>query len=191
MKGSPFKLRSPLKAGLGVLSDKSMETQKVSYGNTVDKPDSSLSNVNGSQTNLHNNTDGDSQAETVEKLKEAISKSTGESAFDRDGRSVDKFDKRIADAESKGKLGRVQRLKNRKSGYMESQANKFERAGGTLSNQQKTDLNDASEQSGGTRVGKALRALSGRDAKQRKVDPIVAKKEEKENEGSEGRLGFR
>ena len=191
MKGSPFKLRSPLKAGLGVLSDKSMETQKVSYGNTVDKPDSSLSNVNGSQTNLHNNTGGDSQAETVEKLKEAISKSTGESAFDRDGRSVDKFDKRIADAESKGKLGRVQRLKNRKSGYMESQANKFERAGGTLSNQQKTDLNDASEQSGGTRVGKALRALSGRDAKQRKVDPIVAKKEEKENEGSEGRLGFR
>ena len=191
MKGSPFKLRSPLKAGLGVLSDKSKETQKVSYGNTVDKPDSSLSNVNGSQTNLHNTTDGDSAAETVENLLEQAGKSTGESAFDRDGRSVDKFDKRIADAESKGKLGRVQRLKNRKSGYMESQANKLEKAGGTLSNQQKTDLNKASKESGGTRFGKALRAFGGRDAKERKVDPIVAKKQEKENEGGEGRFGFK
>ena len=191
MKGSPFKLRSPLKAGLGVLSDKSMETQKVHYGDTSKKADSSVATVDGNNIPLHNNTDGDSQAETVEKLKEMISKPTGESTFDRDGRSVDKFDKRIADAESKGKLGRVQRLKNRKSGYMESQANKFERAGGTLSDQQKTDLNNASEESGGTRVGKALRALIGRDAKQREVDPVIVENEENDNnQGGEGRMSL-
>ena len=39
-------------------------------------------------------------------------------------------------------------------------------------------------------VGKALRAFGGRDAKIREVDPIVAKKEEKENEGGEGRFSL-
>ena len=191
MKGSPFKLRSPLKVEGTINMESATTGQKVSYAPPVDKPDSSLSTVDGNDINLHNTTDGDSAAETVEKLKEMIGKPTGESAFDRDGRSVDKFDKRIADAESKGKLGRVQRLKNRKSGYMESQANKFERAGGTLSNQQKTDLNKATEESGGTRVGKALRAFSGRDAKIREVDPIIVKKQKKNNgQGGEGTMGF-
>jgi hypothetical protein len=187
MKGSPFKLRSPLKVEGTINMESATTGQKVSYAPPVDKPDSSLSTVDGNNIPLHNNTDGDSQAETVEKLKEMIGKPTGESTFDRDGRSVDKFDKRIADAESKGKLGRVQRLKNRKSGYMESQANKFERAGGTLSDQQKTDLNKATEESGGTRFGKALRAFGGRDAKIREVDPIIVPKEKKDNnQGREG-----
>ena len=189
MKGSPFKLRSPLLVdGLGTI--KNVDLPSIQTPAATTKPDKLQSTVDGNNIGVQNNTDGDSQAETVEKLKEAISKSLGDSAFDRDGRSVDKFDQRIADAESKGKLGRVQRLKNRKSGYMESQANKFERAGGTLSDQQKTDLNKATEESGGTRFGKALRAFGGRDAKIREVEPIVAKKEEKENEGGEGRFSL-
>ena len=187
MKGSPFKLRSPLKAGVGSLSKESMTTIENNYGDTSKKTDLIQSTVDGHNIGINNDTGGDSAAETLEKQLEQAGKSTGESAFDRDGRSVDKFDKRIADAESKGKLGRVQRLRNRKSGYMESQANKFERAGGTLSDQQKNDLNDASKKSGGTRVGKALRAFSGRDAKIREVDPIIAPKEKKDNnQGREG-----
>jgi hypothetical protein len=187
MKGSPFKLRSPLKVEGTINMESATTGQKVSYGDTSKKTDLSQSTVDGHNIGINNDTDGDSAAETLEKQLEQAGKSTGESAFDRDGRSVDKFNQRIADAESKGKLGRVQRLRNRKSGYMESQANKFERAGGTLNNQQKTDLNKATEESGGTRFGKALRAFGGRDAKIREVDPIIAPKEKKDNnQGREG-----
>ena len=191
MKGSPFKLRSPL------LNSGTLEANQNSNFNTeLGKKDETIqdkgkelnSNVGSGSTTVY---DESSKAATVADQVKQAGKFTGESAFDRDGRSVDKFDQRIADAESKGKLGRVQRLKNRKSGYMESQANKFERAGGTLSNQQKTDLNKATEESGGTRVGKALRAFSGRDAKIREVDPIIVKKQKKDNnQGGEGRMSL-
>ena len=64
---------------------------------------------------------------------------------------------------------------------MESQANKLERAGGTLTNDQKIALNEASSESGGTKVGRALRVLLGREAKSRKTDPIVENKSKNEN----------
>ena len=119
---------------------------------------------------------GGTEASKVDDLKAVAeagkSKGSGNTMFDRDGRSVDKFDQRIADAKSKGKLGRVQRLKNRKGGYMESQANKLERAGGTLTDPQKRALNKAGEEAKGTNFGRGFRAFLNRDSKERKVDPI-------------------
>ena len=176
MKGSPFKLRSPLKVeGSGTIFSKYLNTDfDTNLGNVVEpeqKPSGTIPSREGTITKY----DQKSPAATTDDLVKVAEagKSTGESAFDRDGRSVDKFDQRIADAESKGKLGRVQRLKNRKSGYMESQANKLEKAGGTLTNKQKTDLNEAGDAAKGTRVGRALRVLGNREAKERKVDPVA------------------
>tara|TARA_R110002020_G_scaffold399123_1_gene608989 strand:+ start:156 stop:884 length:729 start_codon:yes stop_codon:yes gene_type:complete len=172
---SPFKLKSPLlkeekNQTLGGLSSESMK------GQTFNMPSQkSTANITAE---LGNNTGGttpvvsESPNETAKRNASVTNKGKGTTAFDRDGRSVDKFDQRIEHAESKGKLGRAQRLRNRKSGFMESQANKLERAGGTLTNDQKIALNEASSESGGTRVGRALRVLGGREAKQRKVDPV-------------------
>ena len=139
MKGSPFKLRSPLQVegGLGTLTDTSKAGQTVTYAaETTKKDDKILNTVDRTTQGVQNGDNGTGIAEVTTNLAntEVNSLSSGNSVFDRDGRSVDKFDQRIADAESKGKLGRVQRLKNRKGGYMESQANKLEKAGGTLTN---------------------------------------------------------
>ena len=178
MKGSPFKLRSPLKQsseGSGTIFSKYLSMDfDTNLGNVIEpeqKPSGTIPSREGTITKY----DQKSPAATTDDLVKVAEagKSKGGSAFDRDGRSVDKFDQRIADAESKGKLGRVQRLKNRKSGYMESQANKLEKAGGTLTNKQKTDLNEAGDAAKGTRVGRALRVLGNREAKKRKVDPVA------------------
>ena len=64
---------------------------------------------------------------------------------------------------------------------MESQANKLERAGGTLNDKQKTDLKNAGDEAKGTKIGRALRVLLGREAKSRKTDPIVENKSKNEN----------
>ena len=182
MKGSPFKLRSPLK--LGDLSDKSLEIQTASLEGQESKanPAIELNNVN---TGAPDKVIQESPNETAKRNASIVNKGEGTTAFDRDGRSVDKFDQRIAHAESKGKLGRAQRLKNRKSGFMESQANKFERAGGTLSDQQKKDLNKAGDEAKGTRVGRALRVLGNREAKQRPVSTKPVSLNSTNNKGSE------
>ena len=169
---SPFKLRSPLRKEEknetpGGLSSDSMKTQVASLkgqGSTADIT-AELGNNTGGTTPIVS----EPPNETATRLANVVNKGEGTTAFDRDGRSVDKFDQRIAHAESKGKLGRAQRLRNRKSGFMESQANKLERAGGTLTNDQKIALNEAGSESGGTRVGRALRVLGNREAKQRPV----------------------
>ena len=171
---SPFKLRSPLRKEekneiLGGLSSSSMKAPVISLEGQKSTADLT--------TELVNNTGGTTPIvseppnETAKRNASVVNKVEGKTAFDRDGRSVDKFDQRIAHAESKGKLGRAQRLRNRKSGFMESQANKLERTGGTLTNDQKIALNEAGSKSGGTRVGRALRVLGNREAKQRKVNP--------------------
>ena len=171
---SPFKLKSPL-----LKEDKTKPLPGTITTSTVKLGDVSQNSQNiSSEKVVNNNTGGqtsyptESPNETATRLASVVNKGEGSTAFDRDGRSVDKFDQRIAHAESKGKLGRAQRLKNRKSGFMESQANKLERAGGDLTNDQKIALNEASSNSGGTRVGKALRVFGGREAKQREVDPV-------------------
>ena len=178
MKGSPFKLRSPLKQsseGSGTIFSKYLSMDfDTNLGNVIEpeqKPSGTIPSREGTITKYDQKSPA-ATADDLVKVAEA-GKSKGGSAFDRDGRSVDKFDQRIADAESKGKLGRVQRLKNRKGGYMESQANKLEKAGGTLSDQQKTDLNKAGKEAKGTRVGRALRVLGNRESKERKVDPVA------------------
>ena len=190
MKGSPFKLRSPLQVegGLGTLTDTSKAGQTVTYAaETTKKDDKILNTVDNTTQGVQNGDNGTGIAEVTTNLAntEVNSLSSGNSVFDRDGRSVDKFDQRIADAESKGKLGRVQRLKNRKGGYMESQANKLEKAGGTLTDPQKRALNEAGKQAKGTKAGKGLRAFFGRDAKQRKVDPVKKDDEDKDNGNNE------
>tara|TARA_R110000803_G_scaffold106526_1_gene174598 strand:- start:296 stop:1054 length:759 start_codon:yes stop_codon:yes gene_type:complete len=177
MKGSPFKLKSQSSEGSGTIFSKYMNIDfDTNLGKVSTKPiqgeGKELNNVEGKTTVFDESSKAATVADQVKVAK--AGKSKGGSAFDRDGRSVDKFDQRIADAESKGKLGRVQRLKNRKGGYMESQANKLEKAGGTLSDQQKTDLNKAGKEAKGTRVGRALRVLGNREAKERKVDPVAA-----------------
>ena len=198
MKGSPFKLRSPLQvSGLGgtINPTKALDQnlgKELPNEKTEQKTDTSLAVREGNTDLYTDSTKASTVADQVAAAKAGESKGSGNSAFDRDGRSVDKFDQRIADAESKGKLGRVQRLKNRKGGYMESQANKLEKAGGTLTNDQKIALNKAGEESGGTKAGKGLRAFFGRDAKQRKVDPVPVKKddEDKDNDNNEFGNGF-
>ncbi len=180
---SPFKLKSPLRKEVnpppGTLNSASMQAPVISL-----EGQGSTANLTAE---LVNNTGGTTPVaseppnETATRLANVVNKGEGTTAFDRDGRSVDKFDQRIAHAESKGKLGRAQRLRNRKSGFMESQANKLERAGGTLTNDQKIALNEASSESGGTKVGRALRVLLGREAKSRKTDPIVESKSKNEN----------
>ena len=185
---SPFKLKSPLlkeekNPPLGGLSSESMKGQTFST-----EGQKSTANLTAE---LGNNTGGTTPVvseppnETATRNASVTNKGKGTTVFNRDGRSIDKFDQRIAHAESKGKLGRAQRLRNRKSGFMESQANKLERAGGTLTNDQKIALNEASSKSGGTRVGKALRVLLGREAKSRKTDPVTVKKEENNSSDSE------
>jgi len=170
---SPFKLKSPLLKEKNPPLPGTISTDTVKLGDVSQKSqDISSEKVVNNNTGGQTNYPTEPPNETAKRNASFKNKSEGNTTFDRDGRSVDKFDQRIAQAESKGKLGRAQRLKNRKSGFMESQANKLERAGGTLSDQQKTDLNDASKASGGTRVGKALRVLGGREAKQREVDPV-------------------
>ena len=176
MKGSPFKLKSQSSEGSGTIFSKYMNIDfDTNLGKVSPKPiqgeGKELNNVEGKTTVFDESSKAATVADQVKVAK--AGKSKGATAFDRDGRSVDKFDQRIADAESKGKLGRVQRLKNRKGGYMESQANKLEKAGGTLSDQQKTDLNKAGKEAKGTRVGRALRVLGNREAKERKVDPVA------------------
>ena len=176
MKGSPFKLKSQSSEGSGTIFSKYMNIDfDTNLGKVSPKPiqgeGKELNNVEGKTTVFDESSKAATVADQVKVAK--AGKSKGGSAFDRDGRSVDKFDQRIADAESKGKLGRVQRLKNRKGGYMESQANKLEKAGGTLSDQQKTDLNKAGKEAKGTRVGRALRVLGNRESKERKVDPVA------------------
>ena len=195
MKGSPFKLRSPLQVegGLGTLTDTSKAGQTVTYAaETTKKDDKILNTVDNTTQGVQNGDNGTGIAEVTTNLAntEVNSLSSGNSVFDRDGRSVDKFDERIAHAESKGKLGRVQRLKNRKSGYMESQADKLEKAGGTLTNQQKIDLNEAGDKSGGTKTGKFFRKLLGRDFEKRKVDPVKKDDEDKDNDNNEFGNGF-
>lgn len=179
---SPFKLKSPLRKEVnpppGTLSSESMKTQGWSLdGQKPTNLTAELVNNTGGTTPVAS----EPPNETATRLANVVNKGEGTTAFDRDGRSVDKFDQRIAHAESKGKLGRAQRLRNRKSGFMESQANKLERAGGTLTNDQKIALNEASSESGGTKVGRALRVLLGREAKSRKTDPIVESKSKNEN----------
>lgn len=168
MKGSPFKLRSPLKLGT---IDSNFTNNK--FEGLDGKAQASKANVdielNNVKTGAPDKVIQEPPNETATRNASVVNKGEGTTAFDRDGRSVDKFDQRIAHAESKGKLGRAQRLKNRKSGFMESQANKFERAGGTLTDKQKTDLNNAGDEAKGTRVGRALRVLGNREAKQRPV----------------------
>lgn len=172
---SPFKLKSPLlkeekNQTLGGLSSESMKGQRFNMPSQE-----STANITAE---LGNNTGGttpvisESPNETAKRNASVTNKGKGTTAFDRDGRSVDKFDQRIAHAESKGKLGRAQRLRNRKSGFMESQANKLERAGGNLTDDQKIALNAASKDAKGTRVGRALRVFGGREAKQREIDPV-------------------
>jgi len=194
MKGSPFKLRSPLNQGGGLGTIKKTDAIDPNIGKVppTTKETNVLKNVDGGSNSMYNEGDGTGIAEVTTNLAniKVNSLSSGDSVFDRDGRSVDKFDQRIADAESKGKLGRVQRLKNRKGGYMESQANKLEKAGGTLTNDQKIALNKAGEESGGTKAGKGLRAFFGRDAKQRKVDPVKKDDEDKDNDNNEFGNGF-
>ena len=143
---SPFKLKSPLRKEVnpppGTLNSASMQAPVISLegqGSTANLT-AELGNNNGGTTPIIS----ESPNETATRLANVVNKGEGTTAFDRDGRSVDKFDQRIAHAESKGKLGRAQRLRNRKSGFMESQANKLERAGGTLTNDQKIALNEAS-----------------------------------------------
>jgi len=168
MKGSPFKLRSPLKLGTidSNFTNNKFEGLDGKAQASVARVDIELNNVS---TGEPDKVIQEPPNETATRLANVVNKGEGTTAFDRDGRSVDKFDQRIAHAESKGKLGRSQRLKNRKSGFMESQANKFERAGGTLTDKQKTDLNNAGDEAKGTRVGRALRVLGNREAKQRPV----------------------
>jgi hypothetical protein len=168
MKGSPFKLRSPLKLGTidSNFTNNKFEGLDGKAQASVARVDIELNNVD---TGEPDKVIQEPPNETATRLANVVNKGEGTTAFDRDGRSVDKFDQRIAHAESKGKLGRAQRLKNRKSGFMESQANKFERAGGTLTDKQKTDLNNAGDEAKGTRVGRALRVLGNREAKQRPV----------------------
>jgi len=175
-KGSPFKLKSQSSEGSGTIFSKYMNIDfDTNLGKVSSKPiqeeGKELNNVEGKTTVFDESSKAATVADQVKVAK--AGKSKGATAFDRDGRSVDKFDQRIADAESKGKLGRVQRLKNRKGGYMESQANKLEKAGGTLSDQQKKDLNKAGDEAKGTRVGRALRVLGNRESKERKVDPVA------------------
>jgi hypothetical protein len=168
---SPFKLKSPLlkekKTPPGTISTSTVRLDGVSQNSQDISSEKVVNNNTGGQTNYPT----EPPNETAKRNASFKNKSEGNTTFDRDGRSVDKFDQRIAHAESKGKLGRAQRLKNRKSGFMESQANKLERAGGTLTNDQKIALNEAADGSGGTKVGRALRVLGGREAKQREVDP--------------------
>ena len=176
MKGSPFKLKSQSSEGSGTIFSKYLSMDfDTNLGNPTAEPiqdeAKELKSRESSQQVFGESSKAATVADQVNAAK--AGKSKGGSAFDRDGRSVDKFDQRIADAESKGKLGRVQRLKNRKGGYMESQANKLEKAGGTLSDQQKTDLNKAGKEAKGTRVGRALRVLGNRESKERKVDPVA------------------
>ena len=191
MKGSPFKLRSPLQVegGLGTLTDTSKAGQTVTYAaETTKKDDKILNTVDNTTQGVQNGDNGTGIAEVTTNLAntEVNSLSSGNSVFDRDGRSVDKFDERIAHAESQGKLGRVQRLKNRKSGFMESQADKLEKAGGTLTNQQKIDLNQAGgESGGGTKTGKFFRKVLGRDFEKREVDPVKKDDEDKDNGNNE------
>ena len=180
---SPFKLKSPLRKEVnpppGTLNSASMQTPVMSLegqGSTANLTAELVNNTGGTTPVV-----SEPPNETQTRLANVVNKGEGTTAFDRDGRSVDKFDQRIAHAESKGKLGRAQRLRNRKSGFMESQANKLERAGGTLTNDQKIALNEASSESGGTKVGRALRVLLGREAKSRKTDPIVENKSKNEN----------
>ena len=180
---SPFKLKSPLRKEVnpppGTLNSASMQTPVMSLegqGSTANLTAELVNNTGGTTPVV-----SEPPNETQTRLANVVNKGEGTTAFDRDGRSVDKFDQRIAHAESKGKSGRAQRLRNRKSGFMESQANKLERAGGTLTNDQKIALNEASSESGGTKVGRALRVLLGREAKSRKTDPIVENKSKNEN----------
>lgn len=188
MKGSPFKLRSPLlkeekNQTLGGLSSESMKGQTFST-----EGQKSTANLTAE---LGNNTGGitpvvsESPNETATRLASVVNKGEGTTAFDRDGRSVDKFDQRIAHAESKGKIGRAQRLKNRKSGFMEGQANKLERAGGKLTDDQKGALNAASKDAKGTRVGRALRVLGGKEAKQRPISTEPVSLNSANNKSSE------
>ena len=168
MKGSPFKLRSPLKLGT---IDSNFTNNKFEGldGKAQESKANPAIELNNVKTGAPDKVIQEPPNETATRNASVVNKGEGTTAFDRDGRSVDKFDQRIAHAESKGKLGRAQRLKNRKSGFMESQANKFERAGGTLTDKQKTDLNNAGDEAKGTRVGRALRVLGNREAKQRPV----------------------
>jgi len=185
MKGSPFKLRSPLQVqgGLGTINKTDALDTEIGKGKTP-----AVNTVDGHSDPVLNGGDGPGIAEATTNLAntEVNSLSSGNSVFDRDGRSVDKFDERIAHAESQGKLGRVQRLKNRKSGFMESQADKLEKAGGTLTNQQKIDLNKAGgESGGGTKTGKFFRKVLGRDFEKREVDPVKKDDEDKDNGNNE------
>ena len=186
MKGSPFKMRTPLyshKEGHvkpGTINPTKSLDQNLGkeLPNEKTEPKQKTNTVlNGTDADrnvykTNKETPASTLADQVAAAKAGESKGSGNTMFDRDGRSVDKFDQRIADAKSKGKLGRVQRLKNRKGGYMESQANKLERAGGTLTNEQKIALNTAGDEAGGTNFGRGFRAFLNRDSKERKVDPI-------------------
>jgi len=197
MKGSPFKMRTPLyshqeghvKPGT-IGTDKRIIDTDSGKGETPKTEPLQESNIslNNQEAKTDLYTDG-TKASTLADQKAAAeagkSKGSGNTMFDRDGRSVDKFDQRIADAKSKGKLGRVQRLKNRKGGYMESQANKLERAGGTLTDPQKRALNKAGEEAGGTNFGRGFRAFLNRDSKkERKVDPVSTSASDETSSGA-------
>ena len=183
MKGSPFKMRTPLYSHEEGHEDPgTISKNQITFDPDLGKRERKEAEPKQKTNTVLNNQEvgteifGGTEASKVDDLKAVAeagkSKGSGNTMFDRDGRSVDKFDQRIADAKSKGKLGRVQRLKNRKGGYMESQANKLERAGGTLTDPQKRALNKAGEEAKGTNFGRGFRAFLNRDSKTRKVDPV-------------------
>ena len=186
MKGSPFKMRTPLYSHQEGHEDPgTISKNQITFDPDLGKRERKEAEPKQKTNTVLNGTDADRNvyktnketpastlADQVAAAKAGESKGSGNTMFDRDGRSVDKFDQRIADAKSKGKLGRVQRLKNRKGGYMESQANKLERAGGTLTDPQKRALTKAGEEAKGTNFGRGFRAFLNRDSKTRKVDPV-------------------
>jgi len=193
MKGSPFKLKSPLYNhepghvdALGTINPTSIGMAKNTVGqnkSVITSPSTGevLSGVDG-DTSIETTSPQDNVNNLLTKIDDA-DKAYG-TAFENDGRSSGQFEKRINKATDEGKLGRVQRLKNRKAGFMESQANKLEKAGGTLTNDQKIALNKAGDEAKGTNAGRGFRAFLNRDSKVRKVDPVPVKKEnEDKNEG--------
>ena len=140
-KGSPFKLKSQSSEGSGTIFSKYLSMDfDTNLGNVV-KPEQKPSGTIPSREGTITKYDQKSPAATTDDLVKVAEagKSKGATAFDRDGRSVDKFDQ----------------------------------AGGTLSDQQKKDLNKAGDEAKGTRVGRALRVLGNRESKERKVDPVA------------------
>jgi len=170
MKGSPFKLKSPLYNhepghvdALGTINPTSIGMAKNTVGqnkSVITSPSTGevLSGVDG-DTSIETTSPQDNVNNLLTKIDDA-DKAYG-TAFENDGRSSGQFEKRINKATDEGKLGRAQRLKNRKAGFMQSQANKVRKQGGKLTSEQSTALVDATSQAKGTGVGNFLRKKVG------------------------------